>query len=64
MSASVMALPQFLTPVDVAAMLQIPLGTLANWRSAKKGPGFFRMGGLVRYDPADVNAWLAGQRAG
>ncbi|ALV45806.1 hypothetical protein MB46_10275 [Arthrobacter alpinus] len=59
---SVMALPRFLTPADVAEALQIPVGTLANWRSAGKGPRFSRFGGLVRYDPDDVAAWLAEQR--
>ena len=54
---------RYMTPVDLAEVLQIPVTTLANWRSAKKGPRFFRLGGLVRYDPADVAEWLEDQRA-
>ncbi len=54
---------RYMTPVDLAEVLQIPVTTLANWRSAKKGPRFFRFGGLVRYDPADVAEWLEDQRA-
>lgn len=53
---------KFLTPVDLSEMLQVSLSTLANWRSTGKGPAFSRFGGLVRYDSAEVNAWLDGQR--
>ena len=52
---------QYLTPVDLSEQLQISLSTLATWRSAGKGPKFYRMGGLVRYHPDDVAAWAADQ---
>jgi len=55
---------RYLTPEDVSEALQIPVGTLANWRSQKKGPKFYRFGGLVRYHPDDFEAWLAAQAVG
>lgn len=36
--------------------------TLANWRSAGKGPAFFKVGGRVMYDDADLDKWLAACR--
>lgn len=53
------------TPAQLAAFLGggYSVKTLANKRSAGKGPRFVRLeGGAVRYDPADVRAWLDEQR--
>ena len=33
--------------------------TLANWRSAGRGPRWSKLGGAVRYCGSDLNAWLA-----
>lgn len=52
---------QWLTPEDLARMWQVSTGTIANWRTSKKGPEFTRIGGLVRYSPEAVSAWLAKQ---
>ena len=52
---------QYLTPDDLARMWQVSAGTIANWRTNKKGPEFIRIGGLVRYSPEAVQAWLAKQ---
>lgn len=52
---------QWLTPEDLARMWQVSAGTIANWRTNKKGPEFTRIGGLVRYSPEAVSAWLAKQ---
>lgn len=50
-------------PASVAEFLHKSPKTLANWRSLDIGPRFYRLeGGEVRYDWADVRAWLAGQR--
>lgn len=55
--------PQFLTPDDLCSALRVTSSTLANWRSQKTGPPFFRIGGgLVRYDPDEFAAWVATQR--
>ncbi len=34
------------------------LGTLANLRSKKQGPKFFKVGKKVVYRPEDIEAWL------
>lgn len=42
---------------------QRPPKILAEWRSRGRGPEYFKIeGGQVRYDWADVRAWLAAQR--
>jgi predicted DNA-binding transcriptional regulator AlpA len=50
------------TPEQVADYLQKPVKTLAEWRSRGDGPRYFKVGRNVRYDWADVRAWLARQR--
>lgn len=51
-----------LTPSDVADLLRVSPGTLANWRSQGRGPAYVRLAdGPVRYEAADVSAWLAAQ---
>jgi predicted DNA-binding transcriptional regulator AlpA len=52
---------QWLTPDDLARMWQVSAGTIANWRTNKKGPEFVRIGGLVRYSPEAVQTWIAKQ---
>jgi predicted DNA-binding transcriptional regulator AlpA len=52
---------QYLTPDDLSAMLQIAVGTISNWRARKIGPEFIRIGGVVRYHPEAVSAWIAAQ---
>jgi hypothetical protein len=61
MSETPAAEVQWLTPDDLARMWQVSVGTIANWRTSKKGPEFIRIGGLVRYSPEAVSAWLAKQ---
>lgn len=52
-------------PEEVAEVIQKPPKTLAEWRSRGRGPRFIKMeGGEIRYDWADVRAWLAEQKSG
>ncbi len=46
----------------VAEMLGMPTGCLRNWRLKGKGPKFYKLGKSVRYDRAEVMAWLEGCR--
>lgn len=48
----------------VAAYLKIPPRTLEQWRRAGKGPRWALVGRHVRYEWADVDAWLAEQARG
>jgi hypothetical protein len=34
-------------------------GTLANWRSAGKGPPYVKLGGRVYYRRGDLEHWIA-----
>jgi len=48
-----------LSPVAVSDKTGLTPKTLANWRVLGKGPTWFKIGRLVRYDEADVDAWLS-----
>lgn len=50
------------TPEDLAEFLNdIPVKTLAQWRSKGIGPKYRKVGRHVRYDWADIHIWLARQ---
>ena len=55
---------ELLKAEDVAEMTGVALQTLANWRSLGKGPAWFKLGWLVRYDESAVEEWLDRMRAG
>jgi predicted DNA-binding transcriptional regulator AlpA len=56
------AMPERLwAPDDVAAFLGVPVATLHQWRYLRTGPRAFKVGRHLRYDPADVAAWLERQ---
>ncbi len=53
------ALPErYLTPADVAELLEIPVDTLYQWRYKGTGPPAFRVGRHLRYDPRSVAEWI------
>ncbi|MFD4204398.1 helix-turn-helix transcriptional regulator [Micromonospora tulbaghiae] len=43
--------------------LGVPVSTLYQWRYRRVGPKASRVGRHLRYDPADVRAWVARQAA-
>ncbi|WP_328980794.1 helix-turn-helix domain-containing protein [Streptomyces canus] len=47
---------RYLTPDDVAAMFEVPLETVYQWRKKRTGPPGFRIGKHLRYDHADQGA--------
>jgi excisionase family DNA binding protein len=49
------------TVEDVSTYLGVPVTTLYQWRYRRTGPRASRVGRHLRYDPADVRAWLAEQ---
>lgn len=53
---------RLLSPAEVAQYLGIPLQTLYHWRSRGQGPVGMKVGRFVRYDPAEVRAWLQTRR--
>ncbi|WP_072384073.1 AlpA family transcriptional regulator [Novosphingobium sp. NDB2Meth1] len=48
-----------LTEAEQAKLWGIAPKTLANQRCRGDGPPFIKIGRLVRYDPAQTNAWLS-----
>jgi len=53
--------PQFLTANELVERWRgaISLGTLANWRAKKQGPGFNKFGTKVLYPAEEVAAYEA-----
>jgi len=51
-----------LDPHGAAAYLNTSRATLARWRVQGGGPPFIKMGGRIRYDVADLDAWLESRR--
>lgn len=41
-----------------AAYLGVSPHTMENWRYLGQGPRYFRIGSLIKYDVADLDAWL------
>ncbi|MDG4809930.1 helix-turn-helix domain-containing protein [Micromonospora sp. WMMD1120] len=46
---------------EVSDYLQVPVATLHQWRHKGTGPKCSKVGRWLRYDWADVDAWLADQ---
>lgn len=55
-------LHDLLTPDQVASITGLSKETLAQWRSQRRGIPYLKIGRAVRYDPADVQQYLAGCR--
>jgi len=51
-------LPELMTPKALAEYLGVAEQTLANWRSQGGGPTYTKIGGRIRYQKGDVQAWL------
>ncbi|WP_284434222.1 helix-turn-helix domain-containing protein [Streptomyces sp. TUS-ST3] len=49
---------RYLTPDDIADMFEVPIETVYQWRKKRTGPPGFRIGKHLRYDPADVRAYV------
>ncbi|TQJ52226.1 helix-turn-helix domain-containing protein [Phycicoccus sp. SLBN-51] len=48
---------------DVSAFLGVPVQTLYQWRHRSEGPPGVRLGKHLRFDPAQVRAWVASKVA-
>ncbi|WP_371497859.1 helix-turn-helix domain-containing protein [Kitasatospora sp. NBC_00374] len=49
---------RYLTPDDIAEIFGVPRETVYQWRRKRTGPPGFRVGKHVRYDPAEVGAYV------
>lgn len=50
--------PRMMDSRTVSRLYCIPLGTLLNWRSQKKGPKYFKVSRKCFYDPADLERFF------
>jgi predicted DNA-binding transcriptional regulator AlpA len=50
---------RYLKPEDIAEIFEVPLETVYQWRKKRTGPPAFRIGKHLRYDPADVRAYVS-----
>lgn len=55
------AQPKFLSAAEVSQRWggAVSTGTLANWRTQRKGPPYQKLGSKVRYPVAQLEAWEA-----
>lgn len=54
--------PGWLDTHGAAAYLSVTRKQMEHWRSAGGGPPFSRLGRLVRYSRAQLDAWMAGRQ--
>ena len=58
------SLPALVNEAEAALMRSLSVKTLRRWRWAGKGPRFLKLGAAVRYDAADLTAFIeAGRRS-
>ncbi|MET8135361.1 helix-turn-helix domain-containing protein [Streptomyces sp. NPDC005251] len=56
---------RYLTPDDLVEMFDLPsVETVYQWRRKRSGPRGFRVGRHLRFDPADVRAWVESLQEG
>jgi hypothetical protein len=55
--------PTTLNVEGAAQHTGVPEGTLRFWRATNQGPRSYLVGRRLRYDIADLDAWLAAQQA-
>lgn len=51
-------MPEYLTVKQLAAVLQVPVTTVYEWRYRGTGPRGLRVGRHVRFHRDEVRAWL------
>ena len=51
-----------LTAMDIERFYGIPATTLANWRSQKVGPSYYKINRRVLYVKEEFEKWLFGNR--
>jgi excisionase family DNA binding protein len=54
---------RYLTPEDLAALLQVTPRAVKEWRVKRYGPPFIRVGKHVRYLQSAVDDWARSQRS-
>lgn len=58
-SDTIVAFPErLLTVRDLAALMQVPVATIYEWRKKGTGPRAYTVGKYIRFRPSDVERWL------
>jgi predicted DNA-binding transcriptional regulator AlpA len=52
---------KLLNETEAASLLNLAVATLRRWRWAGYGPRFVKIGRAVRYDPAELRAYIQRQ---
>ncbi len=47
---------------EAAQILNLEVATLRRWRWSSRGPRFLKLGGAVRYELADIEAFIEASR--
>ena len=55
--------PEYLSPAKLAALLDVPLKTVRDWRAQGADPPAIRVGKHIRYHRDAVTEWLASKAA-
>jgi hypothetical protein len=55
---------RFLSEIEAESSYGIPHRTLQNWRVLGRGPLYRKFGKAVKYDVADLEAWIQGTPTG
>jgi excisionase family DNA binding protein len=55
--------PPLLSVRDVAEILGVDARTVRRWREERKLPPALTVGGIVRWERADIEAWIAARTA-
>jgi excisionase family DNA binding protein len=50
---------EYLTTRQLADLLQVSAENVVYWRRKRTGPPHIKVGKHIRYDRADIDAWLA-----
>jgi hypothetical protein len=53
---------ELISEAQSAKIVRVKPSTLRDWRSAGRGPAYFKVGRLVYYRRTDLWAWLQAQR--
>ena len=62
MSQTTLAQNRLMNEHETAEVLCVEVSTLRRWRWEGRGPVFLKIESAVRYDPADIAAYLAANR--
>jgi len=57
-----MDVTELFTLAEASEYLSISVPTLNMWRHLNKGPAYFKVGGKVRYEKADVDRWVQSRK--